>query len=101
MIHPLQEGTTMSAKFSWLLAAVVWIGVADNVAAQFRPAPNEVHGAFKSADGKNITIVIGDRREPTTEKSFALAKDVEVAVGSGGRSFGGLLKEAKLSDLSE
>jgi hypothetical protein len=65
-----------------------------------REAPAEVRGVVKSVAGDAITLTFADRREPAVEKTFTLAKDVEVALAAaGGR--GGLFKEGKLTDLTE
>ncbi len=68
----------------------------------------EVRGTVKSVDVKAATITVsmgGGRGTDPVEKMYPLAKDVEVAVGSGGggRLSGpaGLLKEGKLTDLAE
>src|SRR5207244_3568517 len=64
----------------------------------------EVQGVVKgvNAGAGTITLAIGGGREvAATEKTFSLAKDVEVAVGSPvGRGVAGLLKEGKLADLA-
>jgi RNA polymerase sigma factor (sigma-70 family) len=68
----------------------------------------EVRGLVKSVDVKAATISVtigGGRGADPVDKTYALAKDVEVAVGSsGGARFSGatgLLKEGKLADLTE
>ena len=85
-------------------------------------AKHEVSGSFKSVDTKAGTITISstvaqgrgeERREPMmVEKTFALAKDVEVAAGAAGAIVGrvgerggagvniaNVLREVKLTDL--
>jgi hypothetical protein len=73
----------------------------------FRGSPRpEIRGMLKDVDAKAGTITIatlegrGVSREPV-EKTFTLAKDVEIALDtSGGRGRGlGLFKEGKLADL--
>jgi hypothetical protein len=65
----------------------------------------EVRGAIKNIDATagTMTILIGSGREqPPVEKTYTLAKDVEVAVGNAfGRGGGGYFKEAKVADLAE
>src|SRR5437870_4961632 len=95
----------MSARMcgiaSWLLVAAVAVGMADRVHAQRRESPrNEVRGVVKTADANNITITIMESRENVMDKTFALAKDVEVAIGSGfGFGRGVFFNEGKLADL--
>jgi hypothetical protein len=70
------------------------------------PSRQEVRGVVKSVDvgAGVITVAMGGGRDaPPTEKTYSLAKNVEVAIGGGGdgRLSGGLFKEGKLADLSE
>src|SRR5262249_49748643 len=90
----------------WLLVALVVLGTAVPVHGQGReggreaPRP-EVRGGVEGVDAGagTLTLTIGEGRGPTTEKTFSLAKDAEVAVGSTfGR--GGLYKPGKLGDLA-
>ena len=90
----------------WLLLTAVVIGMAEPTNAQIRePQRPEVRGVVKSVDAGagTITVSIGEGREPTTDKTFTLSKNVEVVVGAnlgrGGFS-GGLFKEGKLADLA-
>src|ERR1700677_2591566 len=85
---------------SCLLIAGIVLGTANMLRAQERgggaAAKADVTGTFKSADAKAGTITISvtmsggrgeERREPmTSEKTFHLAKNVEVAAGSAGVS---------------
>jgi hypothetical protein len=89
----------------WLLVAAVALGMAERTNGQVRePQRPEVRGVVKAVDAGagTITVVVGEGREPATDKTFSLAKHVEVAIGPGvaiGR--GGLFKEGKLADLAE
>jgi hypothetical protein len=58
---------------------------------------------FKSADAGTITVLVpAEGRRELIEKTFALGKDVEVAlVSGGGLARGGVFKEGKLADLAE
>lgn len=61
----------------------------------------DARGVVKSVDAAagTITVAFGGGRETApTEKTFALAKDVEICVGAG--RLGGLFREAKLADLT-
>jgi RNA polymerase sigma factor (sigma-70 family) len=61
----------------------------------------EVQGLVKAVDASTITIMMGKGREaPPTEKTFALAKDVEVAVGNSTFGRGDVHKEGKVADLA-
>ncbi|HKB39834.1 MAG TPA: sigma-70 family RNA polymerase sigma factor [Gemmataceae bacterium] len=64
------------------------------------PAKPEVRGIVKSVDSAagTITVTGAAGREEPTEKTYPLAKNVEVGVGSGDRR--GVLKEIKLADLA-
>ena len=90
----------------WLLTIAICLSSATQVQAQReREAPRrEVRGVVKSVDGaKSITIAVGaeSREAATAEQNYALAKNVEVVVGSGGPGGrGGLFKEVKLTDLA-
>jgi hypothetical protein len=86
------------------LAVAASIGLSTPAFAQresFRPG-SETRGIVKTIDATSITIVIPAGREaPPTEKSYAIAKEVEVCVGGGGGlRFGGIFKEAKVADVS-
>ncbi|MBI2809158.1 MAG: hypothetical protein HYX68_29600 [Planctomycetes bacterium] len=62
----------------------------------------EVRGPIKSIDATSITLTFSAGRDAApTEKTYALAKDVEICTGIGGFRFGGAFKEAKRADLSE
>src|SRR5581483_12007596 len=112
-----------------MLFAFALAGVAPGILAQREPAarpqdrdpaaraqprdggrgqsPTEVRGVVKSVNGPagTITLMVGfsrDSREPI-EKTYNLAKDVEVGLGSagGGRDGRGVaLKEGKLGDVT-
>jgi RNA polymerase sigma factor (sigma-70 family) len=81
------------------------LGVQNLVVGQDRvrgPGLTEVRGTVKSVDAAagKITIATGGGREqPAGEMTYALAKDVEVAVGSA-FSRGSVFKEGKLADLA-
>jgi len=97
------------------LATVLAISLAQFTQAQERgdrKAHPETAGTLKSVDTKAGTITIalsearerGERGAPAKEKTFTLAKNVEVAVASsagsgGGRAGSGVFKEAKLAEL--
>jgi hypothetical protein len=85
--------------------------IANPAAAQpFRGSPRlETRGMLKAIDAKAGTITIAtfdgrrDSREPI-EKTFTLAKEVEIALDSSGGSRGrvsGVFKEGKVADLKE
>jgi RNA polymerase sigma factor (sigma-70 family) len=66
------------------------------------PANPDLRAIFKSVDTTANTISVavgGDRLNPPAEKTFALAKDLEVAFGHGGGRGQVALKPGKLSDL--
>lgn len=65
------------------------------------PARAEARGIVKSIDAAKgiLVLTMPARREEAAEKSYALAKTVEVGVGSGGRGRG-TIKEGKLADLT-
>lgn len=99
----------------WMLVTAAAIGMAEPTFGQERgrgPQRAEVWGMVKSvntgAGTLTITVPVGggrearEVREPATQdKTFPLAKTVEVAIGGGfGRSGGGLFKEGKLVDLT-
>src|ERR1051325_6237589 len=65
-----------------------------------RTAPTEVRGIIKSADANSITITMGGGGESApTEKTYAVAKDVEIAIGGGGFRSSGIAREGKIKDL--
>lgn len=119
--------TKMHGLAGWLIVAGFALVTTNPLLAQERgerggPAGQHVSGQLKSIDAAAHTITIttttpggggrdgGERREPvTTEKTFSLAKNVEVAVGTGtffsspwGRvgAHVPLFKEAKLTELA-
>ena len=70
------------------------------------PGGTEVRGTVKTVDtaGMKITIAVPPARDagrdaPATETTFSLAKDVEVALGSGFGRGGEFFREGKLSHL--
>jgi hypothetical protein len=66
------------------------------------PARTDLRGTVKTIDANagTITVATGDGRQSANEKSYYLAKDVEVALSDGGtRRALFLFKEGKLSDL--
>jgi RNA polymerase sigma factor (sigma-70 family) len=65
------------------------------------PARPEVRGIIKSIDPakSTTTLTTQTRGEDPGEKSYTLAKNVEVGVGASGRGRG-VMKEAKLGDLT-
>lgn len=82
-----------------LLGIVHWSG------AQSRDGRGDgrtdARGTIKSVDAAagTITVTFGGGRETApTEKTYTLAKDVEICVGAG--RLGGLFREAKLADLT-
>ena len=79
-------------------ALVTVFSLATQTHAQFRePFRPELRGVVKSADAKSITVAFGGGRETApSEKTYALAKNLEVCVGS--RS-GGIFKEIKLGEI--
>src|SRR5688572_7422053 len=73
--------------------------------AQVREGPRpEVRGIIKVIDAKTGTLTLSaqafNRDAPASEKTYSLAKDVEVAVGGFFRA-PGVFKEAKLTDLED
>jgi hypothetical protein len=88
-----------------LLVAAALIGMTERMYGQGREQPRqgqEVRGIVKSVDAGTITVTIGGGRETApSEKTYSIAKDVEVCIGGGGGfRAGGLFREAKLADLS-
>ncbi|MBM3997415.1 MAG: hypothetical protein FJ303_25210 [Planctomycetes bacterium] len=74
------------------------MGVASPASAQREPFRGDQRGVVKSLDATSITVAFGSGRDaPPVEKTFALAKNVEVCVG--GFQFGGLFKEIKIGDI--
>lgn len=94
-----------------LLAAATLIGIVATAHAQAREAGRpgvgggDVRGIVKSVDAKTGTITLafgGGREAAPTEKTFSLAKNVEVCVPAGGGfRAGGVFKEIKLADIAE
>src|SRR5262245_8357773 len=69
--------------------------------AQRDPGRGGARGTIKAVDAGKATITVtfgGGRDTPPAEKTFALAKDVEVCVASSRRP--GLFNETKLADLT-
>ncbi len=91
-----------------LLVAAALIGMTQQGHGQGREVPGrearqEIRGVVKSVAAGAITLSFGPGRdrEPAPDKTYSLAKNVEVAIGSGGRGgVGGLFKEGKLADLA-
>jgi hypothetical protein len=86
-----------------LLVGAALIVLAGQTQAQFGrgPARPEVRGILKAVDASAGTITVMQfegRQGPPTEKTYKLAKDLEVGVDAGGGRRGAL-KEAKLADL--
>lgn len=83
----------------WLLAALSIATLVPLVRAQVREAPRpEIRGIVKSVDAaaRTITVTAPESRDAAaTEKTYTLAKDVEVAIGRGL-----LFKEGKIADLN-
>jgi hypothetical protein len=100
---------TRNGIAGWLLTAAAALGAAGQTPGQGREGPSgerpEVRAMFKSADAGAGTITVmvpAEGRRELIEKTFALAKDVEVALVSGGSlGRGGVFKEGKLADLAE
>ncbi len=83
-----------------LLLAALLLGLVQQANAQREPVRSEMRGVIKSVDAGAITIAMGGGRDVApTEKSYALAKDVEIAFGSAFR-FVSAVREGKLKDLS-
>jgi hypothetical protein len=79
-----------------------------NLHAQRPPVPGrgpsqpQVRAAFKSSDAKAGTITVtvpGAQRGELIEKTYTLAKNVEVGTGTGLGGRGSVLKEIKLADI--
>src|SRR5688572_25615737 len=92
----------MSA-LSRILAAVLLVGVTDSFAqppGRGEPRP-EARGVVKPVDAKagTITATAGEGRQDAMEKTYALAKEVEVVHGDFSSGRRGAFKEAKLADL--
>ncbi len=89
----------------WLLAGAAVIGFAGQTQAQQfgrGPVRPEVRGMLKAVDAAAGTITVMQfegRQAAATERTYKLAKDVEVAVDASGGGRRGALKEAKLADL--
>lgn len=86
---------------SGLFATAALFGVVERTSAQRDPARGDTRGIVKSVDAKAATITVtlgGGRDTEPTEKTFALAKNVEICVGAARGP--GLFKEAKLADLT-
>jgi RNA polymerase sigma factor (sigma-70 family) len=62
----------------------------------------EVRGTVKAVDAARgtITVMVGDGRRESVEKTFPVSKTAEVAVGGGARGSRGILREGKLADLA-
>jgi hypothetical protein len=66
-----------------------------------RPGQQEVRVVVKSIDAAAITVAMGAGRDAAPmEKTFTLAKNVEVCVGAGGGFRGGFFKEIKLKEVT-
>lgn len=99
------EEITMTTRHRLIVAglcAVALLGMIARADAQFRePFRPEVRGVVKSVGKDTITVAFSAGRDtPPTEKTYTLAKDVEVCVGGGFR-FGGFFRAARLADLTE
>jgi hypothetical protein len=97
------KGTWLSGPATALVLPIL-LNCASPANAQFRGElrRTEVAGIVKSIDasGRKITLGGGEGRgQVLPEKSFDLAKDVEIAVSTG-PSRGSLFKAAKLADLT-
>jgi RNA polymerase sigma factor (sigma-70 family) len=66
------------------------------------PAHPEARGILKAVDaGKGtLTVAVGDGRNEPEEKTFTVAKNAEIGVGTGGGRRGGAFHEATLADLA-
>src|SRR5262245_55158700 len=66
-----------------------------------QPTRQEVRGVLKAVDGaaRTVTVVAVEARKEAGDRTFPLAADVEVALGT---EFGrrGAFKEGKLADLA-
>jgi hypothetical protein len=84
----------------WLLAALAGLVSASPGQGQVREAARpEVRSVLKAVDAKagTVTLAFPMGRESATEKTFTLAKNVEIVVAAGRP---GLFREIKLADLS-
>lgn len=86
-----------------VVAAVMGTSQASGQAVGRGPARTEMRGVVKSLDAAagSITVSVSERDQPVAERSYPLAKDVEVVVGDGAdRRSVFVLKEGKLADLA-
>ena len=90
----------------WLLVAAAVLGLESQVGGQGRERGSSgggsVRGTVKSVDAGAGTITIatgGGREQAPMEMTYSLAKDVEVASGTGFGRGTGALKEGKVADL--
>ena len=95
----------MSKTQSWLagglLAVVALLSITERTNAQRDPGRGDARGTIAAVDaGKaTITVAIGGGRDTApAEKTFALAKNVEVCVGNSRGH--GVFTEVKLADLA-
>jgi transcriptional antiterminator Rof (Rho-off) len=95
----------MSKTNGWLvgglLAAAALLGISERSDAQRDLGRGEARGTIKAVDAGKATITVafgGGRDTPPADKTFALAKNVEVCVASPRGA--GLFNEAKLADLA-
>src|SRR5687767_3403029 len=92
---------TMRRVTQALLCLTVLAGAA-HAQREREPVRTEVRGVVKevNADKGTITLTLpgGRGREGPAEKTFDLAKDVEVGIGGGGRQ--GFLRAGKVGELS-
>lgn len=91
----------MSALVRGLTAAAILVGTSQ-LNGQFREQPRpEVRGVIKSIDAAagTITVTAGEGREAAADKTFSIAKDVEVGIAAAGVGRVAV-RDASLSDLS-
>jgi hypothetical protein len=84
-----------------VLGIAALLGLTAPAGAQFREAFRpEQRGVVQSVKGETITIAFAAGRDVArAEKTYTLAKNVEICTGGGFR-LGGLYKEAKLAELA-
>src|SRR5262245_18168214 len=87
----------------WLLAAVAVLGaqgLTNGQPARESPTP-QVRGTLKAVDAAaaTITVSVVEARQAISDKTYSVAKDVEVGLSDGGGRRG-VLKESKLADLA-
>lgn len=95
----------MNATHRWFIVAVCLavVSAMPAFAQRERAAGTDVRGILKSVDPNANTITIAQsegREAAANEKTFTMAKNVEVAVGGGDRRAFGVLQPGKLTELT-